>query len=153
MKSTEQQTDRPTQAIAHLKQPSVAAFTLALCVFAIGVVLPLQAQTEPAEEQAPAVTHNTWSSGAPMPTARFGAFAGAIGNNIYVIGGATNSGYQATDVNEIYDAKTNKWSTGASDLLWLERAATADNSLFLKDLAGIIRSASRVKIRLNELTD
>ncbi len=61
------------------------------------------------------VVHNSWSSGAAMPTARFGAFTGAIGTNIYVVGGATNSGYQVTGVNEIYNTSTNKWTTGASD--------------------------------------
>lgn len=59
--------------------------------------------------------HNSWGSGAAMPTARFGAFTGAIGTNVYVIGGATNSGYQVTGVNEIYNTATNKWTTGASD--------------------------------------
>jgi N-acetylneuraminic acid mutarotase len=59
--------------------------------------------------------HDSWSSGTVMPTARFGAFTGAIGTNIYVIGGATNSGYQVTGVNEIYNTATNKWTTGASD--------------------------------------
>ncbi|HTR25976.1 MAG TPA: kelch repeat-containing protein [Terriglobales bacterium] len=78
-----------------------------------------------AQEQAPAVNHNTWTSGTAMPTARFGAFAGAIGKNIYVIGGATNSGYQATAVNEIYNTKTNTWTTGASDPTARELGASA----------------------------
>ena len=57
--------------------------------------------------------HNSWSIGKAMPTARFGAFTGAIGANIYVVGGATNSGYQVTNVNEIYNTQTNTWKTGA----------------------------------------
>jgi uncharacterized repeat protein (TIGR03803 family) len=57
--------------------------------------------------------HDSWSIGKTMPTARFGAFAGAIGTNIYVVGGATNSGYQVTNVNEIYNTQTNTWKTGA----------------------------------------
>src|ERR1035437_4553398 len=57
--------------------------------------------------------HNSWSIGKVMPTARFGAFTGAIGANIYVVGGATNSGYQVTNVNEIYNTQTNTWKTGA----------------------------------------
>jgi N-acetylneuraminic acid mutarotase len=57
--------------------------------------------------------HDSWSIGKTMPTARFGAFAGAIGTNIYVVGGATNSGYQVTNVNEIYNTQTNMWKTGA----------------------------------------
>ena len=65
--------------------------------------------------QAPPVTHNAWTSGAAMPTARFELSAGAIGKNIYVVDGAINSGYEVTGVNEIYDTKTNTWTTGASD--------------------------------------
>src|ERR1019366_4384753 len=57
--------------------------------------------------------HNSWSIGKVMPTARFGAFTGAIGANSYVVGGATNSGYQVTNVNEIYNTQTNTWRTGA----------------------------------------
>src|ERR1035437_9860456 len=57
--------------------------------------------------------HNSWSIGKAMPTARFGAFTGAIGANSYVVGGATNSGYQVTNVNEIYNTQTNTWKTGA----------------------------------------
>lgn len=75
--------------------------------------------------QAPKVNHNTWTSGTAMPTARFGAFAGAIGNSVYVIGGATNSGYQVTGVNEIYNTKTNSWTTGAPDPTPRELGASA----------------------------
>jgi N-acetylneuraminic acid mutarotase len=95
----------------------MAAFALTMLILftLAGATLPLQAQTDGAGVQAPAVTHNTWTSGAAMPTARFGAFAGAIGKNIYVVGGGTNAQYQATAVNEIYNTKTNKWTTGAPD--------------------------------------
>jgi len=69
--------------------------------------------------------HNSWSMGKAMPTARFGAFSGAIGTNVYVVGGATNSGYQATNVNEIYNTLTNTWKTGASDPTSRELGASA----------------------------
>jgi N-acetylneuraminic acid mutarotase len=78
-----------------------------------------------AKAQIAEVAHNTWTSGTAMPTARFGPFAGAIGKNIYVIGGATNSGYQATGVNEIYNTKTNNWTTGAPDPTARELGASA----------------------------
>ena len=71
------------------------------------------------------LVHDSWGSGATMPTARFGAFAGAIGQKIYVIGGATNSGYQVTNVNEIYNTQTNKWTTGAPDPTARELGASA----------------------------
>jgi len=52
---------------------------------------------------------NKWTTGAPMPTARF-CPAGAVVNNIlYVIGGKYN-GNQLSTV-EAYDPATNKWST------------------------------------------
>ena len=63
--------------------------------------------------QSPEVTHNTWTSGTAMPTARMGAAAGAVGKDIYVIGG-----YYVNDItglNEIYNTKTNTWTTGTSD--------------------------------------
>src|SRR5208282_5326286 len=69
--------------------------------------------------------HNSWSVGKAMPTARFGAFTGAIGANIYVVGGAINSGYQVTNVNEIYNTKTNTWKTGAPDPTSRELGASA----------------------------
>ncbi len=68
--------------------------------------------------------HNSWSRGKAMPTARFGAFTGAIGTNIYVVG-ATNSGYQVTNVNEIYNTPTNTWKTGAPDPTSRELGASA----------------------------
>jgi N-acetylneuraminic acid mutarotase len=60
-----------------------------------------------------AAAQNTWSMGAPMPTARQWPAVGAVGNKIYVVGGATDSGI--VSVNEIYDTKTNTWRTGAPD--------------------------------------
>ena len=58
---------------------------------------------------------NSWSNGAPMTTARFGAAAGVIGGKLYVSGGTTacppcvNS-----NATEIYDPVMNAWTTGAS---------------------------------------
>jgi len=69
--------------------------------------------------------HDSWSMGKAMPTARFGAFTGAIGTSIYVVGGATNSGYQVTNVNEIYNTLTNTWKTGAPDPTSRELGASA----------------------------
>jgi len=66
-----------------------------------------------ASAQAPVINHNTWTSGAPLPTARMGAAAGAIGADIYVIDGWNNS--SILGVNEIYNPKKNTWTTGASD--------------------------------------
>jgi hypothetical protein len=81
------------------------------------------------------IVHDSWSIGKAMPTARFGAFAGAIGANIYVVGGATNSGYQVTNVNEIYNTQTNTWKTGAPDPTSRELGASAvvNGILFMGD--------------------
>jgi len=57
---------------------------------------------------------NTWSNGAQMPTARFGAAAGAIGGRLYVTGGTTDCPpCGTTNVTEIYDPVANSWTTGA----------------------------------------
>jgi N-acetylneuraminic acid mutarotase len=105
----------------------MAAFALTMLTsfFILSATLPLRGQTESASKQIPTVTHNTWTSGATMPTARFGAFAGAIGKSIYVVGGGTNAQYQATNVNEIYNTKTDKWTTGAPDPTARELGASA----------------------------
>jgi N-acetylneuraminic acid mutarotase len=63
--------------------------------------------------QSGEVTHNTWTTGTAMPTARMGAAAGAVGANIYVIDGYNIS--SILGVNEIYNTKKNTWTTGVSD--------------------------------------
>lgn len=60
--------------------------------------------------QTPAITHNTWSSGTPLPTPVLSPSAGLLKNQIYVLGG-WNSGVVLADV-QIYDPITNAWSTG-----------------------------------------
>lgn len=59
-----------------------------------------------------AVAVNTWTQGTPMPTARMGPFAGAVGNKVYVVGGQSGSG-TILGVNEIYDTVADTWSFGA----------------------------------------
>jgi len=55
---------------------------------------------------------NSWTTGAPMPTPRTGVFTGAIGENIYVIGGNNNT-TGVMSVNEVFDTTTGTWSTAA----------------------------------------
>jgi uncharacterized repeat protein (TIGR03803 family) len=57
------------------------------------------------------IVHDSWSSGAVMPTALQGAAVGVINGKVYVVGGGTNSGTVA--INQIYNPSTNKWTTGA----------------------------------------
>ena len=59
------------------------------------------------------IVHNTWRSGTALPTARMGAAAGAIGSDIYVIGGYTLNG--AIGNNDIYNPEKNTWTSGAAD--------------------------------------
>jgi uncharacterized repeat protein (TIGR03803 family) len=56
--------------------------------------------------------HDSWTSGAVMPTAVFGAATGAIGTKVYVVGGGTSSA--VVNINQIYNTLTNKWTTGAA---------------------------------------
>jgi N-acetylneuraminic acid mutarotase len=55
---------------------------------------------------------DTWTNGAPMPTARFGAAAGVIAGELYVTGGSL-AGYVPTNVTEVYNPVTNAWSGAA----------------------------------------
>ena len=91
----------------------VAPVILTLLSLISAVTPPLRAQSQSDQSQAPAVNHNTWTSGAALPTPRMGMAAGAIGQNIYVVGGYDNS--SVFGINEIYNIKTNKWTTGAPD--------------------------------------
>jgi len=64
-----------------------------------------------AQEQAPAVNHNTWTSGAAIPTALWAPGGVAVlKGEIYVVGGCTNSGVIADS--QIYNPATSAWSTG-----------------------------------------
>jgi hypothetical protein len=60
---------------------------LTLFLFTAETTVPLQAQTDPADAKVPAVMHNSWSSGAAMPTALKFAMTGVIGGKVYVVGG------------------------------------------------------------------
>jgi len=59
------------------------------------------------------IVHNSWSSGTALPIARMGAAAGAVGSDIYVIGGYTLNG--AIGNNDVYNPEKNSWTSGAAD--------------------------------------
>jgi hypothetical protein len=61
--------------------------------------------------QAPAIAHNTWSSGAPLPTAVFSPATAMLKGKIYVIGGTNADGTVIADT-QIYDPATDTWSAG-----------------------------------------
>jgi len=59
--------------------------------------------------QTLAVTHNTWSAGAPMPTARVDPSVAVLKGQIYAVGGYNGGTLTNT---EIYNPATNTWSAG-----------------------------------------
>ena len=55
---------------------------------------------------------DTWTSGPPMPTARHGLAAAAIGDKIYVIGGGPEPDISFANVVEILNVGSNGVTTG-----------------------------------------
>jgi energy-converting hydrogenase Eha subunit A len=79
---------------------------VAVCELLVSI-RPAHAQTE-----APAVVHNTWTSGAAMPTALLASPVGVLKGQIYVVGGYAGGTTYATT--QIYNPATNTWTTGVS---------------------------------------
>jgi N-acetylneuraminic acid mutarotase len=82
----------------------------------------------PALAQMPEVTHNTWTSGAAMPTGVSDGAAAVLKNEIYVIGGNDASGGASSGIvadTQIYNPATNDWSSGASYPTAIEDASAA----------------------------
>jgi N-acetylneuraminic acid mutarotase len=77
------------------------------------------------------VTHNTWTSGAPMPTPLVGSAFGVIKGKIYLVSGATTTAIVGN--NEIYDPAKNTWTTGAliPTPRYLPASAVADDVLYV----------------------
>src|ERR1700733_1818789 len=84
------------------------------------------------EAQIPAVTHNTWTSGAPMAIAVNWPAVGVISGKIYVVSGYTG-GAPAITNNQVYNPTTNTWSPAAPIPAATAQAATAvvKNVLYL----------------------
>jgi uncharacterized repeat protein (TIGR03803 family) len=75
--------------------------------------------------------HNSWGSGAALPTAVQWPMTATIGNLIYVVGGYTTSAAVAD--NQIYNPATNKWTTGTALPAATAQGATAvvNNILYI----------------------
>ena len=58
------------------------------------------------------IVHNSWSSGAVIPTAVQYPATGTIGSKIFVVGGVTNSAITGT--NQVYTPAGNTWTTAAA---------------------------------------
>jgi N-acetylneuraminic acid mutarotase len=70
------------------------------------------------------VSISAWTQAAPMPTARTGAAAAALGDEIYVIGGLDGFGRTVATV-EVFDTKANSWRTAAPLSIAIHHAAAA----------------------------
>ena len=60
------------------------------------------------QAQIPAVTHNTWTSGAPLPTPVVFATSAVLENQIYVVGGENAGNTIVADV-QVYNPAAKTW--------------------------------------------
>ena len=65
-----------------------------------------------AAAQSPAVIHNTWASGPPMPTAVAFPAVAVLNGQLYVVGGGTTFGGNPVSDTQIYNPATATWSAG-----------------------------------------
>ncbi len=70
------------------------------------------------------IVHNSWSSGAAMPTAVFQPATAVLGNEIYLVGGGPTTSTYTADV-QIYNPTANTWSTGTALPTAISGAAAA----------------------------
>jgi len=98
-----------------------------------------------------------WKSLASMPTPRADLTANVVGDKIYLIGGKVSSTvspyYTQTDITQVYDIKTNTWSTNTSMPTALQGYASAvvGTKIYIiggsrQSLSGIDTSTSTLQI-------
>ena len=92
------------------KANGAALAAMAVFIFIGGAALPLPHRLGSRVERH-AVNHNTWTSGAAMPTALNWPGVGVIKGKIYVVGGYT--GGPATADNQVYNPVANTWTSAA----------------------------------------
>jgi uncharacterized repeat protein (TIGR03803 family) len=68
------------------------------------------------------IVHDSWGTGAAMPTAVYGAAIGELDNKIYVVGGYSSETVANT---QIYNPATNAWSAGVALPTATDTAASA----------------------------
>jgi hypothetical protein len=90
----------------------------------VGASLPAAGQTELSPKESPEVTHNTWTSGAPMPTPVYYPAAGVLTEGIFIVGGGVTYTTYTSDV-QIYNPVTNTWSAGVPFPTTVSAAASA----------------------------
>jgi len=93
----------------------------------ICILLGIGGAQIPACAQGP----DSWTTGAPMPTALQGPATGVIGGLVYVVGGANNS--TTFNINQIYNPTSNSWTTGAAmpTARFVPAGAVVDNILYV----------------------
>ncbi len=103
---------------------AIAPTVLAVLIAAISAA----AQTS----TAPAVVHNTWTTGTPMPSPIAWSTAAVLKNQIYVVGGINSANETTADV-EIYNPATDTWSTGVPlpSPIWGATSAVVKNVLYV----------------------
>ncbi len=94
------------------KMRTIRILAMAVLAMALDTAMPAAAQTEPGGTQVPAVTHNTWTSGASMPAALVSTTAAVLQEQIYVVGGYNGSAVVADT--QVFNPTTNVWTTGVS---------------------------------------
>ncbi|MGO8985384.1 MAG: Kelch repeat-containing protein [Terriglobales bacterium] len=107
-------------------------FTSVVLAIVLLGTLPTAAQDESVGKQVPAITHNTWKSGAAMPTPVYYPAAGVLENEIYIVGGGVTYTEPTADV-QVYNPATNTWSTGVPlpNPIGAEAAAVVKNVLYI----------------------
>jgi N-acetylneuraminic acid mutarotase len=76
---------------------------------------------------------NTWTTKAPMPTARSEMQANTVNGEVYIMGGRTQGAYATINVTEIYNPASDSWSTGVPMLYPVASFASAaiDNDIYV----------------------
>jgi N-acetylneuraminic acid mutarotase len=91
-----------------MKRIRVVALILSVC---ITMLLSLSMTSAAVAQDYPAVSHDTWSSGTPMPKATILPAAAVLGKRIVLVGGGISDGTSIADT-YIYNPAANTWSKG-----------------------------------------
>jgi len=98
---------------------------------------PVLASTDSAgntgESSSPTSTSSVWGNGASSPTPKMESAYTAIGDKIYIIAGYGETGKRNKNSVEVYDTKTDTWTTAAPVPVNLNHAAAAalDGKIYL----------------------
>ena len=91
--------------------------------------------------QNPAVAHDTWSSGAPMPYAASGGAAVTVGNQIVLLGGFIDSNGTEVANTLVYNPASDTWGKGAPLPMPIGNPAAVVVNKVLYVLGGVINGS------------